>query len=149
MRVLVWIVEDTWQATVAAATSLAADADITLLHVAASDAEAVADPARHGLLGRPPRHIDAELQAISDQSAQDLLADAQKLLGREATLVARRGRVEHEVVAAAAGMDLLVLSRGGDGEHRGPRSFGRAARFVVDHAPCAVLLVDGPSSGGR
>ncbi len=51
MRVLGWIVEETWQA--AAAAFLPADADITLLHVRASDAEAVA---RCALLGRSRTH---------------------------------------------------------------------------------------------
>ena len=147
MRVLVWIVEDTWQIAVTAASTLPAEAEITLLHVTASDAEAIAKCARHGLLGRPHGRSDADLQTISDQSATDLLAAAETLLGRQATLVARRGRVESEVIAAADGMDLLVLARGGDREHRGPRSLGHAARFVVDHAPCAVLLADGRSSG--
>ena len=42
MRVLVWIVEDTWKATIASAAAfLPADADITLLHVTASEAEVV------------------------------------------------------------------------------------------------------------
>ncbi len=38
-------------------------------------------------------------------------------------------------------MDILVLARDGDHERLGPRSLGPATRFVVDHAPCRVLLV--------
>ena len=45
------------------------------------------------------------------------------------------------MVAAAEGMDVLILARDGDREHLGPRSLGPAARFVVDHAPCRVLLI--------
>ena len=45
------------------------------------------------------------------------------------------------MVAAAEGMDVLVLARDGDRGRLGPRSLGPAARFVVDHAPCRVLLV--------
>ena len=45
------------------------------------------------------------------------------------------------MVAAAAGMDLLVLTRDGDGRQLGGGSLGPQARFVVDHAPCPVLLV--------
>jgi nucleotide-binding universal stress UspA family protein len=78
---------------------------------------------------------------ISEQSARDLLADAQSLLGREAVVETRRGRIEREVVAAAEGMDLLVLARDGARAHGGPRSLGATARFVVDHVPCAVFLV--------
>jgi nucleotide-binding universal stress UspA family protein len=144
MRALVWIVEDTWEATVAeAAAFLPGDADVTLLHVASTEAEAVARAARHGLLGRkPPPHAPHEpLRAISEQAAQELLAEAQTRLGRPARREARRGRVEREVVAAAERMDILVLARDGDHERLGPRSLGPAARFVVDHAPCRVLLI--------
>ena len=53
-----------------------------------------------------------------------------------------RGRVEREVVRAVAqGVDLLVVARDGDRSRLGPHSLGPATRFVVDHAPCAVLLV--------
>ncbi len=45
------------------------------------------------------------------------------------------------MVAAAEHADLLVLSRDGDGSRLGPRSLGPAGRFIVDHAPCPVLLV--------
>jgi hypothetical protein len=40
---------------------------------------------------------------------------------------------------AAAG--LLILARDGDPSRLGPRSLGPATRFVVDHAPCPILLV--------
>lgn len=144
MRALVWIVEDTWEATVAEAGAfLPADSEVTLLHVASTQAETVARGARHGLLGRhPPPHAAAEpLRAISERAAHELLAEAQIRLGRPARLEARRGRIEHEVVAATGGMDVLVLARDGDRERLGPRSLGPAARFVVDHAPCRVLLI--------
>jgi nucleotide-binding universal stress UspA family protein len=142
MRALVWIVEETWQATVAgAAAFLPADADITLLHVRASDTETIAHAARDALLGRPHRPTTESLNTISEQSARQLLADAQTALGREAVLDARSGRIEHEVVAAAETMDLLVLARDKDHTHPGPRSLGPTVRYVVDHTPCAVLLV--------
>jgi nucleotide-binding universal stress UspA family protein len=144
MRALVWIIDDTWEATVAqAAASLPSDADVTLLHVASTEAETVAGAARRGLLGRHPSpHAAPEpMRATSEQAAQQLLAEAQTRLGRPATLEARRGRVEHEVVAAADDVDILVLARDGDRKRLGPRSLGPTARFVVDHAPCSVLLI--------
>lgn len=49
--------------------------------------------------------------------------------------------MEREVVAACTGAGLLVLARDGDHTRLGPRSLGPATRFVVDHAPCRVLLV--------
>jgi nucleotide-binding universal stress UspA family protein len=148
MRALVWIVEDTWEATVAeAAAFLPADAEVTLLHVAPGDVETLAEGSRHGLLGRARRHPPPPpgppppLRAISDDAAEALLAEARGRLGRDAAAERRRGRVEREVVAAAEGMDLLVLARDGDHTRLGPHSLGPAARFVVDHAPCRVLLV--------
>jgi nucleotide-binding universal stress UspA family protein len=143
MRALVWIVEDTWEATVAeAAAFLPADAEVTLLHVVPSDVETLAEGSRHGLLGRrPPDEPPAPLRAISDEAAQALLVEARERFGREAALEARRGRVEREVVAGAEGMDILVLARDGDHSRLGPHSLGPPARFVVDHAPCRVLLV--------
>jgi nucleotide-binding universal stress UspA family protein len=144
MRALVWIIEDTWQATVAeAAGFLPRDAHITLLHVASTEPETVALAARRGLLGRhpPPPATPEPLREISEEAANELLAEAQTRLGRPATLQARRGRVEREVVAAAERMDVLVLARDGDRERLGPRSLGPATRFVIDHAPCRVLLI--------
>jgi nucleotide-binding universal stress UspA family protein len=152
MRALIWIVEDTWETTVAeAAAFLPPDAELTLLHVAGTEAEALAGASRGGLLGRhaPPHAASEPLRAISEQAARELLADAQARLGRPATCESRRGRIEREVVAAAAAMDLLVLARTGDRRRPGPHSLGPAARFVVDHVPCRVLLVwpDEPLGG--
>jgi nucleotide-binding universal stress UspA family protein len=145
MRALVWIVEDTWEATVAeAAAFLPADTEVTLLHVAPGDVETLAEGSRHGLLGRrhrPPHEPPEPLRAISHEAAQALLVEARERFGREAGVERRRGRVEREVVAAAEGMDVLVLARDGDHSRLGPHSLGPAARFVVDHAPCRVLLV--------
>jgi nucleotide-binding universal stress UspA family protein len=144
MHALVWIIEDTWQATIAqAAAYLPVDAEITLLHVADTEAEAVARAARHGLLGRhaPVHAQEDQLRAISEQAAAELLSDAQSTLGRPARCEARRGRVEREVVAATEDIDILILARDGDRAHLGPRSIGPAARFVIDHAPCRVLLI--------
>jgi nucleotide-binding universal stress UspA family protein len=142
MRAVVWITERSWEACVDEALAFVPrDADVTLLAVPSVEAEEVAAGGRAGLFGRrPPPEPGPALREISDEAAQALLADARERLGREARLVVRRGRVEREVVAACEGADLLVMAR--EGERRlGPPSLGRAARFVVDHAPCRVLLV--------
>jgi nucleotide-binding universal stress UspA family protein len=145
VRALVWIAEDTWQATVAqAAAGLPAGADVTLLHVADIEAESVLHVARQALLGRSHGSGRADTQApaaISAEAAEELLGEAQLAFGRPARTQARRGRVEREVVAAAEGMDLLILARDGDCAKLGPRSLGPHGRFVVDHAPCPVLLI--------
>jgi hypothetical protein len=55
--------------------------------------------------------------------------------------VQARGRVERQVVQAAADADLLICARDGDRGRLGPHSLGPATRFAVDHAPCAGLVV--------
>ena len=143
MRVVVWITEAGWEACVETAAALApADADLTLLAVPSGELEEVAAGGRAGLLGRrPPPPRGPSWDEVADGAARALLADARDRLGREAATEVRHGRVEREVVAACAGADLLVLARDGDDERLGPKSLGRHARFVVDHAPCRVLLV--------
>ncbi|MFC8348251.1 universal stress protein [Streptomyces sp. NPDC057280] len=144
MSVVVWIVEGTWPACVDAARAhTAADAEIALLHVTPADVPGAAHGAFAGLLGRGHRERDpgTRLERLAAASAQDLLQSAADRLGRPSTRTERTGRVEREVVAAAEGCDLLILARDGDRTHLGPHSLGPASRFVVDHAPCPVLLV--------
>jgi nucleotide-binding universal stress UspA family protein len=142
MRIVVWIAEGTWEHCVDGARALAPhEAEVTLLYVAARDIEAVAEGSYAGLLGRrPPRRPGPELAALSVEEAEAVLAAAQERLGRSARCIVRHGRVEHEVLEACVGADLLVLARDGPpGE--GPRSIGPHSRFILDHARCRVLLV--------
>jgi nucleotide-binding universal stress UspA family protein len=144
MRAVIWIAEETWRACVEHALALLAeDVEVTLLHVAPSDAEELAAAGPAGLLGRrrPPRPPhERDLRTISEEEAHEVLEAARDLMGRDCAIVARRGRVEREVVAACADADLLVAAR--DGQRKlGPKSLGHRARFIVDHAPCTVVLV--------
>jgi hypothetical protein len=141
MRALVWITEASWEICVDHARELLpADAEVTILHVAASDVEQLAEQPGPGRLGRRHRPPPAQtVREISDAEARSLLAAAAERLGRPAATLARRGRIEREVVQATADFDLLVLVRDGE-PRRGPKSIGHDARFVVDHAGCAVLL---------
>jgi nucleotide-binding universal stress UspA family protein len=142
MRVVVWISESTWEGCIDRARPLIpADAEVILLHVSPSDAEELAEHGPDRLMGRrhkpPPRR---PVRAIAAEEAEALLERARVRLARPARLDARRGRIKREVVAACAGADLLVMAR--DGKRRlGPPSFGPLTRFVVDHAPCPVLVV--------
>jgi nucleotide-binding universal stress UspA family protein len=114
--------------------------------VTPADVEEVAHGALAGLLGRGPRDPDPG-RLVADLSADaesTLLESAEQRLGLPAERVRRErryGRREREVVRAAEGADLLVLARDGDRSRLGPKSLGPATRFVVDHAPCPVLLV--------
>lgn len=144
MHVVVWIAESTWPAcTDAVHAQVPRDAAVTLLHVSPTDIPGVAHGAFAGLLGRghPERDPGTRLEHLATDSGRHLLATAAERLGRPCERVERAGRVEREVVAAAEGADLLVLARDGERTRLGPRSLGPAARFVVDHAPCPVLLV--------
>ncbi|MBN0042558.1 universal stress protein [Streptomyces actuosus] len=144
MTVIAWIVEGTWPACVDAARSHAPEeAEIVLLHVTGPDESGVAHGAFAGLLGhaRSDRDPGDTVEDMAAAAGERLLEEAAEQLGRPCTRAARSGRVEHEVVAAAEGADLLVLARDGDPSRLGPHSLGPAGRFVVDHAPCPVLLV--------
>lgn len=157
MTVIAWIVEGTWPACVDAARAYAPEGaggtGIVLLHVTGPEVPGAAHGAYAGLLGRGRRarhHRPAEgwerdpgtaVEHLAAASAEQLLAAAAERLGRPCTRSERTGRVEREVVSAAEGADLLVVARDGDRTRLGPHSLGPAARFVVDHAPCPVLLV--------
>ncbi|HEX5404323.1 MAG TPA: universal stress protein [Pseudonocardiaceae bacterium] len=137
-RVVVWLTEGTWAGCVAAATTLApADSEFVLLHVTDGDVAEAVHGAFSGLLGRG--HADPA--TLDDDAGRRLLARAAEHLGRPATTETRTGAVGHEVVGACSGADLLVCARDGARDRLGPRSLGKQTRFVVDHAPCAVLLV--------
>ena len=142
MRALVWITESSWAACIDRARELLVpDAVITILHVAESDVEALAAHPSPGRLGRHrPPPPGPTVRQISDEEAATLLQQAAMRLARPAETLARRGRVEREVLEAAAGADLLVLARDGE-PRREPKSIGHEARFVIDHAGCEVLVV--------
>ncbi len=144
MKVVVWIVEGTWRACVdAARDTTPADTDTTLLYVLEDEVSSVAHGAFAGLFGRghPDQDPGVQVDASAAAAAQGLLGKASQRMGRLTTSQVSRGRVEQEVIRSAEEADLLVVSRDGDRTHLGPRSLSRASRFVVDHAPCAVLLV--------
>jgi nucleotide-binding universal stress UspA family protein len=139
MTVLVWVTEESWMACVDAALARAAGDELTLLHVTDAGAVDAAQGAFTALLGRGGAGPGGQLEAMAAAAATEVLEAAAARLARPAQQVRRRGRPEREVVAASRDAALLILARQGAGA--GPRSLGRADRFVVDHAPCPVLLV--------
>ena len=78
---------------------------------------------------------------LAGEAAEALLDDARGAAGRAGATTRRRaGPAPRTVVdrTPPPDADVLVLAR--DGRHPGPHSLGHATRFVVDHAPCTVLL---------
>jgi nucleotide-binding universal stress UspA family protein len=142
--VLVWVGERTWQACIDAARRLpGASTRITLIHVTEDDPPDAAHGAYLGLMGRRPPSPDpgARITEFERHSAAELLDAAARRLGRPCDRIGLHGRPEREVVTAAAHADLLIVARDGDQSRLGPKSLGKEARFIVDHAPCPVLLI--------
>src|SRR5271166_74627 len=140
MTVVIWVAENTWQACVDAARSLApADAGITLLTVVDTTTAETAHGAFGGLLGRGGADPAQRVLARSEAAANELLDRAQSRLGCEAGRLPLKGKSKHEIAAAVTGATMLIVGR--DGHGPGPKSLGKDVRFVVDHAPCPVLLI--------
>ena len=143
--VYLWIGEGTWRATVDAALSLVpavgSETRFTLLHVTSPAAADAVHGAYWGLLGRGGPDPGDRLEALGRASAAELLEAAARRLGRPCERLEVHGPTERAVVAASADADLLIVARDGDRSRLGPKSLGKATRFVVDHAVCPVLLV--------
>jgi nucleotide-binding universal stress UspA family protein len=140
--VYIWIGEGTWRATVDAALSLAPPgARFILLHVTSPAAADAAHGAYRGLLGRGGHDPGDRLEVLGRTLAAELLEEAERRLGQPCERMEIHGQTERAVVAASADADLLIVARDGDRSRLGPKSLGKATRFVVDHAACPVLLV--------
>jgi nucleotide-binding universal stress UspA family protein len=143
MRAVIWVTEASWQSCIDQARAVVGEQDlVTIVHVSSSDVEEFAGSGRRGLLGRPAPRQDPRLaiREVADEEAEALLSAARERLGLDAGLQSRRGHVEREVLEACADADMLILTRDGERSLE-PKSLGRFSRFVVDHAPCAVVLL--------
>jgi nucleotide-binding universal stress UspA family protein len=105
------------------------------------------DRTRERFWRSPLRHepVTEEMQTAERAAAEDILDVGIGCLPQAETLL-RQGRPELEIVNAAAEWRadvILICPRAEYGEppNIGPRSVGHVARFVLDHAPCPVLLV--------
>ena len=91
----------------------------------------------------PPR--EEEIAEAERASAEEILNEGRRYFA-DAETIEKEGRPELEIVNLAAEWraDLvLVCSRAvyPGREEIGPKSVGHVARFVLDHAPCPVLLL--------
>jgi nucleotide-binding universal stress UspA family protein len=140
MNVIAWIEPGTWPAVVRAAGRRPPDDSITL--VAADDAgQSLPTGILEGLMGRghPQKHPEAA--TLTADAARGLLVQARESLGRPCQTQVLSGPTERVVTAAAESADWLIIARDGDRNRLGPRSLGRQARFIIDHAPCTVELI--------
>jgi nucleotide-binding universal stress UspA family protein len=92
-----------------------------------------------------PGTREQEMQQAEHAAAEDILKEGLHYLPNAET-IQRQGRPEREIVNIAAEWqaDLVILcprAEYGGKSTIGPKSVGHVARFVVDHAPCPVLLV--------
>ncbi|OJV57014.1 MAG: hypothetical protein BGO38_03590 [Cellulomonas sp. 73-145] len=153
MRAVVWLMEGTWEACVDAAAGLGLT-DVRLVHVLDEETEAGWEGGPLGLMGRGRRRPDDRLgrtcNPLDEAGSHLLTAAAARLGGRSGgagspgsgpEVLQLHGRTETVVLDACAGADLLICARDGVRTERGPHSLSKVTRYVVDHAPCAVLLV--------
>jgi len=118
-----------------------------LLYVTDSGPYAEMERKREGLLRprRPSGPLEQRMRQAETVAAQDILQEGLRYLPGAQTLQ-REGRPEREIVNCAAewNADLIVICPRANYDGRptiGPKSVGHVARFVLDHAPCPVLLV--------
>jgi hypothetical protein len=128
VRVLAWITEGGWEAAIDAVKAVDASS-VTLLHVDTVDVP-----------GRGHRHSEVmeRMHALAGEAALALLEDAEERLGRAADKRTASGVAETIVFELAKDHDVLVVAR--DGRHIGPHSIGHDQRWVIDHAPCTVIV---------
>jgi len=97
----------------------------------------------------PPPLREEEMRQAEKATARDILEEGLRQLP-DAEILERQGRPEREIVNCAAEWHayLLVIcprAQFGGKPSIGPKSVGHVARFVLDHAPCPVLLVRPPA----
>jgi nucleotide-binding universal stress UspA family protein len=93
----------------------------------------------------PPGPREHEMRQAEHAAADDILNEGLRYLPNAEPLQCE-GRPEREIVNVAAEWqaDLVILcplAQYGGKPTIGPKSVGHVARFVLDHAPCPVLLL--------
>lgn len=92
-----------------------------------------------------PSAREEEIHEAEKASAEEILKESRGYCDGAETME-REGRPEREIVNFSAEWHadmVIVCSRAAyrSREEIGPKSVGHVARFVVDHAPCPVLLL--------
>jgi nucleotide-binding universal stress UspA family protein len=149
MRVLCCLDGTNAEALYKASTALLNSADLTfgLLYVIDSRPRGGIERTRERFFR--PHHLplsrEEQMKQAEAATAQDILQEGLRYFAQAETLQ-REGRPEREIVQCAVEWhaDLILLcprSPEFAGPPIGPKSVGHVARFVLDHAPCPVLLI--------
>ncbi len=125
---------------------LPSNSRITLVHVIDDRAADEVKASREGyILHRQLRKQQvSSMQRADEAGAAGILDRATADLGRgDQEGIERRvlrGHPEREVVQLAqdASFDVVIVF---GRRHHGPKSIGKAGRFIVDHVPCTVMVV--------
>ena len=139
----------------------AQDMRLVLLHIVDTGPSHDLERWRQRFIGMGERgaRLLAEMMQAEQEQGNEVLAAAQAALTErwpggtpgpdQIEGVTLRGNPEHEIVRAASAMSIdliLVCARRLRQPDEppyppGPKSVGHTARFVLDHAPCPVLLI--------
>jgi nucleotide-binding universal stress UspA family protein len=130
---------------------LKAGSELLLVHVVDTgprhDLKHLIGSLRHGPAGGPGR--ENELHAAEESTGKSALAEteaAAQAAGFTTSTSLVWGRAEEVILQIAEDENVSLISmwarEGAEGHpHIGPASVGHTARFVLDHAPCDVLLL--------
>jgi nucleotide-binding universal stress UspA family protein len=129
-----------------AAALLPAHLSWTIVHVVDQRPEEELERALAALPGRHLIHArdgDDRIHRSVDQLQRDVQSDVEAWLterGREADLAFRYGIPEQEIIALIEQLSADLVAIGARPE-AGPHRFSHVSRFIVDHAPCSVLVL--------
>ena len=107
----------------------------------------LATPLGHGPRGGPHREQEIEAaEAAAAQAALDEALQTAEEVGLQAGVAIERGKPEQVIVRVAEQVSTTLIAirareRPEAHPRLGPPSVGHTARFVLDHAPCDVLLL--------
>jgi len=126
-------------------------AEVTLLHVIDTTERAkLEDSVRSGIVRASLRDVEETLEADERAMLRETYEQAVSMLQGRHTANVRlnvgSGRPERVIVSYLIEVNagLCVLGRRPDWKRNrevGPRSVGKVARFVIDHAPCPVMML--------
>lgn len=92
---------------------------------------------------------EAAIRSAEEAASRTVIEDAMQAaqrFGFKATEIIKEGQPEKIIIQVAREMEVTLIAiwarEGGAGHPRiGPAALGHTARFVIDHAPCDVLLL--------